>query len=631
MIINAFSNPSLFTDLIPYNKDIEDICSRYTYDNGPSGMDLNANRMSEWFDLKNLKNLLLSEFYPDKAPFQDDPAWLSKFPLHMYFPNYVSLFLIKILFPNPDVLIEDLAGGMGKFIYFLAKSGYKQFSLIDNFTQVTEGAARALFTHGNIDCSINTFSLNPKVVNLVGHPFYPHPRISEHLELLITYNRRDLVVQADGVLYLESMGKGTSINEYRKIEDLVYLCSDQDHLINCYCKKSKVEEFTMRLRPSLVSDSSFPVLVKNIPQYEPWVDDHTKNEIQKYVNKLGFLTEYKVNETFESQICQFLGVKYCSTVNNGTIGLSLALLAVGVKKGDYVAIPALTMVATMNAILLIGAIPILVDVDPETSCMSSISLEGLLQVSGKYEDKIRAIIYVSLNGRWDRTGELHRVVAKAKSKGIAFIEDAAQSFGSQVGETRIGNFADITSFSFSMPKIISCGQGGCLVTNDKNIAKRIKQLKNFGRSDSGGDEYSSFGINSKFTELQAATGIGQMVTIDERIAKKREIYKIYQRELEGRVNFLPTNLEEVVPWFIDIYFPDKMHKERVMGNLAKSRIGVRPIYTPLHQHSYIRNVEMHYKMSVSENLSSLGLWLPSSFNLTEDLIKYICYRIKEEL
>jgi perosamine synthetase len=357
-----------------------------------------------------------------------------------------------------------------------------------------------------------------------------------------------------------------------------------------------------------------------IPQYEPLFNrEELKNELSNYVISEGWFTEYKNTEEFENKIKEFLGVKYCSLVNNGTISLSLALLAGDIKPGDEVLVPNLTMIATANAVRLIGAIPVFVDVSPENLCMN------LLEANKKISPKTKALIYVTLNGRSEHPLDIQKFCA---NNSLFYISDDAQSLGSSYCcGLNVGTFGDIASFSFSMPKIISTGQGGALVTNDDYFGNKIKKLKDFGRISGGLDIHEEFGINSKFTELQAILGLNQFKTITERIKRKKEIYSLYFDYLKDikKIHFITTELYYVTPWFVDIYVEQKKELQEYLNS---KEIKTRSIYPPLNtQKCYLEHYDLSFP--ISNEFSNKGIWLPSSLTLTNENIEYICNKIKE--
>lgn len=356
-----------------------------------------------------------------------------------------------------------------------------------------------------------------------------------------------------------------------------------------------------------------------IPQFEPAFDsDDLKKRFNEYFDSGGWVTEFKKTAELEGLIKEFLGVKHCFMVNNGTISLSLALLAVGVQPGDEVLVPDLTMIATPNAVRLVGAVPVLVDVDEENLCMD------LEKANKLVTSKTKAIIYVTLHGR---SHEPVKVKEFCFLNNLSYISDDAQSLGSRYpnGE-RIGRQGDVASFSFSMPKIITTGQGGCLVTDSDILADKIKKLKDFGRTGGGLDIHDEFGVNCKFTELQAMVGLSQFKDINDRITKKRLMFNMYRAHLKDvpQVTLLDTDLSYVTPWFMDIYADNR-------GELAKfllaREIKTRIVYPPIHSQKCYDILDRDFPITTA--MSNDGLWLPSSISLTYDQIVFICDTIKE--
>src|SRR5262249_41646006 len=160
--------------------------------------------------------------------------------------------------------------------------------------------------------------------------------------------------------------------------------------------------------------------------------------------------------------------------------------------------------------------PVFVDVEPETLCLDIAKTKAALS------PKTRAIILVSANGRYPKAG-IEPFARLAKEHGLILIEDAAQSLGSRFPDGRqIGRAGRVGSFSFAISKIVSTGQGGCLITDDDELADRLRRLKDFGRAAGGTDVHDSIGYNFKFTDLQACVGIEQMKKLDQRIERKKQ-------------------------------------------------------------------------------------------------------------
>lgn len=346
----------------------------------------------------------------------------------------------------------------------------------------------------------------------------------------------------------------------------------------------------------------------------PLFGSEEKDALMRYMDGDGFLTEFQNTERFEKMICEYTGAKQCIVVNNGTVSLSLALLCLDIKPYDEVIVPNYTMVATPNSAKLIGATPIFVDVEEKTLC---------LDIEKTYDaitPRTKAIFLVSANGRYPKASldEFHNLSEKT---GIPIIEDAAQSLGSFYPSGKhVGCEFTIGSFSFSAPKIISTGQGGALVTNDENIAKKLRKLKDFGRESGGNDIHDTVGFNFKFTELQACVGIEQMKKLEERVERKKQIWQRYNFNLENcnSVTMFEHNLDYTSPWFIDII---AQNRDELSTYLKRANIGTRAMYPPLNeQKAYM--LEGHYP--ISKSIGQNGLWLPSQVQLTDDQIDYIC-------
>ncbi len=358
---------------------------------------------------------------------------------------------------------------------------------------------------------------------------------------------------------------------------------------------------------------------KKIPQMEPWFDKAEAKAVFNYMKSGGWVMEFKKTEELEKIIADFTGARYAVMLPNGTISLTIALLALGLKTGDEVLVPDMTMVASPNSAALVGIKPILVDIEPETLCMD------LKQAKKSLTSKTKALMYVPFNGR---SNDMDEVVKFCKNNKLYLIEDAAQALGSFWEGKHLGTFGDIGSFSFSVPKIITTGQGGALVTNNKKIYQKIKRLKDFGRTMGGNDIHDYMGWNFKFTDLQAVVGLEQMKKLSWRLKRKKALWKRYFQGLKnvGDIAFIPTNLENTVPWFIDIFTAKRDQLARYLGEKG---IGTRSIYPPIHSQKIYKLFYKDKNFPVTGKFAAKGLWLPSSSNLKDDEIRYVCGKIKE--
>ena len=345
---------------------------------------------------------------------------------------------------------------------------------------------------------------------------------------------------------------------------------------------------------------------------EPWFDEKEAKAVYQYFKSGGWITEFKKTKDLEKRISIFTKSKYCTMTTSGTVSLTLALLALGLKRDDEIIVPDLTMIATPNATVLLGVKPVLVDVEPQTLCID------LVKAQKAITQKTKALIYVPFNGR---SGNMLEVVEFCKKNGLFLIEDAAQALGSYNQGKHLGTFGDLGTLSFSVPKIISTGQGGAILTNNKILYQRILSLKDFGRKKGGIDIHDEMGWNFKFTDIQAVIGLEQMKKLRFRIKKKKKIYQEYANGLKklNRVELINTNLKDTCPWFIDIFVDNP---DSLAAYLKTKGIESRRIYPAVHTQKIYKNI-FGKKYTIAERYASKGLWLPSSCKLSGINISYI--------
>ena len=352
---------------------------------------------------------------------------------------------------------------------------------------------------------------------------------------------------------------------------------------------------------------------KFINQMEPWFGEEERMALNEYMKSGGWLTEFKKTQEFEKMICDYTGAKYCFAVNNGTISLTLAAMACGVETGDEVIVPNYTMIASPNSVKMFGAIPVFVDVEPETLCLD------IEKVRKAITNKTKAIMLVTANGRYPKSG-IEAFGKLANEHNFILIEDSAQSLGSFYPNGKhLGTIGDVGSFSFSAPKVISTGQGGAIITNDDDIAYKLKRLKDFGRSGGENDIHDTIGYNFKFTDLQAVVGIEQMKKLQWRVDRKKDILKRYKDNLNGiyQIKFFNQDLENTTPWFIDTLAEDR---DELQNYLRVNNIGTRIMYQPINKQ---KAYKIHGEYPVSQMVGEKGLWLPSSSQLIDDEINRV--------
>lgn len=352
-----------------------------------------------------------------------------------------------------------------------------------------------------------------------------------------------------------------------------------------------------------------------INQIEPNYGLKEIKEVNKYLKSGSWITEHKLTEELEDSISSFVGRKFAVAVPNGTVAIYLSLLSHGVKKGTKVAVPNMTMIATVNAVLWAGGEPVLVDVD-ENMCMSIDELKNI--------KNLHSVIFVPLNGRTNQGLEIEKW---CKDNQINLIEDSAHAMGSKYSNGKMcGSLGNSSIFSFTPHKIITMGQGGMVLTDDKKIYTYLKDLKTFNRSKDRSDRHKGFGLNFKITDLQAAFGLSQFKRINNFIENKLEIYHQYNQKIES--DYLKVNKfrNHELPWFIDVSLLNKKNTKPLFDYLLENGIETRYAYPPLNTQRHMREVKATV-LKNSKKFENKVLWLPSSTNLSKVDINFIADKL----
>ena len=352
---------------------------------------------------------------------------------------------------------------------------------------------------------------------------------------------------------------------------------------------------------------------KKINQVEPNISENDIQQVNDYMSSGAWITEHALTKELEDKIADFVGRKYAVAVPNGTIAIYLSLLAAGLTEGKRVAVPNITMIATINAILWAGAEPVIIDLN-ERLCMSLKSLQTV--------EKLDGVIYVPLNGR---TEDGIAIENYCNEKNIVLIEDSAHALGSKYQDKMCGSLGSISIFSFTPHKIITMGQGGLVLTDNDKLYDYLVDLKTFNRSKDKSDWHEGFGLNFKITDLQSALGLSQFEKINEFIKVKKEMFQIYKNDI---INYEFINFFDYeTPWFIDLICESEIERDVLKSGLEEANISTRESYPALSNQVFLKNVEKT-NLKLSENISEKILWLPSSTNLTKNQLEEISQQIK---
>lgn len=358
--------------------------------------------------------------------------------------------------------------------------------------------------------------------------------------------------------------------------------------------------------------------MKMIPVAEPSLDGNEERYVMKALRSGWVSSKGEYIERFAESFADLLGMKYAVSVSNGTAALHLALDALGISAGDEVIVPDLTFAATANAVLYTGARPVLVDIDPMSLTMDWQLLEK------KITSKTKAIIPVHLVGR---PCHMTRIKSIAKKYHLFLVEDAAEAHGAKCGEKYVGCFGDVGCFSFFGNKIITSGEGGICVTNNRRIAERIRTLRDHGMDPRKKYWHSHVGYNYRMTNLQAALGMAQLERVHQILDRKKALADRYN-EFLSNVPGIHAPVEGVtggsVCWIYYIFLIHQQYvqsRKKIMQMLADRGIETRPFFYPLHIMPPYRTEE---EFPVSVRIGKSGIFLPSSINLSKKQIDYVC-------
>jgi perosamine synthetase len=320
-------------------------------------------------------------------------------------------------------------------------------------------------------------------------------------------------------------------------------------------------------------------------------------------------------QKFEKDFSGFVGVRHGIAVSNGTVALHLALVALGIGPGDEVIVPDLTFAATINAVLYCGATPVIVDVDPRTWCMT------LATIRHACTERTKAIIPVHLYGRPAEMGPISKF---ARSSGIAVVEDCAEAHGARYAGRMVGQFGDVSCFSFYANKIVTTGEGGMCLTGSDDLAKSLRELRDHGMSPDRSYWHERVGYNYRITNLQAAIGQSQLWRISEVLRRNARIAELYRQALDGipGVRFPPPMGEQYEPvvWLACVQVPADQRLS-VMRAAHAAKIETRPFFHPL---STLPPYDRYARTCPNSlELSATGINLPTSRAVDEQVIERV--------
>lgn len=358
----------------------------------------------------------------------------------------------------------------------------------------------------------------------------------------------------------------------------------------------------------------------------------TQTEIDKIIDVLNSdrLSMGKYTELFEKEIAKIAGVKYSVSVNSGTSALHLIIKALGIEQADYMIVPSFTFIASANVALFEKATPIFVDIDPRTYNVDPDALEDLLKkieqgrihINGQRVkiDKVRFFMPVDVFGQPVDYDAIRPIIEKWKLK---MIEDSCEALGSEYKGKPCGSFGEAGAFAFYPNKQITTGEGGIIVTNNEEIAKLCRSMRNQGR---GEDEawlnHVRLGYNYRIDELSAALGYAQLTHLQEILYKRDEAAKRYSQMLSKYDWVEPPYIADYttkIGWFVYVVkLDEKINRDRVIDYMSSHGVQVRNYFAPVHLQPFYKEIFGYTEgmLPVTEKISKSTLAIPFYTTIT---------------
>jgi len=364
-----------------------------------------------------------------------------------------------------------------------------------------------------------------------------------------------------------------------------------------------------------------------VPQFMPYIGMEEYEAIRSCFED-NWITEGPKAAEFSEKLLDLIGSKYGVFAPNGTLSLYLALRAMGIGPGDEVIVPDFTFIASANAVEMVGARPVFVDINKHDL---QINLEDCERVR---TEKTKAIMPVHLYGF---AVDMTALTAYAKEHDLLIIEDAAQALGISWAGKGCGSFGTTGSFSFFADKTLTTCEGGFVTTNNEKIYNKLLYLRNQGRLHRGTFQHPEIGYNFRINDIQAAIGLSQLKKLPEIIEKKQKNYNLYKEALADveQIELLSPQpeVEPYIPFRV-ILRTLEQKSNYLMTFLSINDVEPRTFFYPLHLQPCFglwtadeRHDPKHFK--TTEDTYNHGVCLPSFAALTEDQIMYVCETIKE--
>lgn len=336
---------------------------------------------------------------------------------------------------------------------------------------------------------------------------------------------------------------------------------------------------------------------------------------------------------FESVFAEYIGTKHAVAVNSGTSGLHVAVKAAGIKEGDAVITTPFSFIASANCILFERARPVFVDIDPVTYNMDTGRIEDAIAgLKRRGAGGARAVLPVHVFGR---PCEMEPLMEVAGRHGLPVIEDACEALGATYRGRKAGAFGKAGVFAFYPNKQVTTGEGGMVVTDDDEIARHCRSLRNQGRGEDGAWlSHERLGYNYRLSDINCALGLAQMERIEDILARRSGVARMYGERLRDVEQIHPPAGQEGMSWFVyvvrlaDRYSRDD--RDGILQGLRAAGIGCNNYFSPIHLQPFYRELFGFKKgdFPVTEHVSERTIALPFYNDLREEQIDYTIETLK---
>lgn len=368
-----------------------------------------------------------------------------------------------------------------------------------------------------------------------------------------------------------------------------------------------------------------------VPLSKPWIIDEDLKAVEEVLQTPYLSFGPKLLE-FEEVLSKTASRKYAVAVNSGTSALELVIRSLGIKEGDEVITTPFSFIASSNAILFVNAKPVFVDIEPNTYNINPDLIEGSIT------ERTKAILAVDVFGQpadWD---EIDRIAIKHN---IKVIDDSAEAIGSEYKGKKAGSFGDAGIFGFYPNKQITTGEGGVVLTDDEDVYKLSKSMRNQGRGE--GDswlKHTRLGYNYRISDINCALGISQIKRLDKIIEMREVSANLYNKKLEDipevMTPYISPNCTKM-SWFVYVVrlsdsFTEK-HRNRIIEILKEKGVESREYFSAIHLQPFYREKFGFREGSIpiTEKISCRTIALPFYTSISEEEISYVVDSLKEAL